>query len=369
MLRDYIKIEALASTTTHADWVYTRSFTAHGTFEQQVRRVFTELREAAASAGLAPNRYARCEIVLKDLSRFDDVLQIFRELVHEELPTIRLVPERVMHGDAVIAAAACGPNERVGELERHTTPEAPYPLAVRAGRTVYTSSFWAPDPAGFDHDSRSALEQLFEAVRAVGAEPGDLVKNFVVLTDMDAFEHFNAIYGAAVSDIAIRPARTSHGVSALPGGASVAIDGIAIVGAEREAVDVPGSDTGLDLPFSAALRADDLLFVSGQVGVFAPDGSYRLNVGPQATTMFELVEALAAAAGSRVEDYVTATGVVTNPTAWDVFLAEYVHRMPRQPGVLSVYEVSRLSFPAILTEMDVIARLAPVTSAPPSGKA
>ncbi|MDQ1206302.1 RidA family protein [Microbacterium sp. SORGH_AS_0862] len=369
MLRDYIKVEALTPTVTHADWVYTRSFTAHGTFEQQVRRVLTQLRDAAAAADLVPSRYARCEIVLKDLSRFETVLQLFRELLDAELPTIRLVPERVMHGDAVFSAAVCGPNERVGALQRYETAEVSYPLAIRAGRTVYTSSFWASDPSGLTHDSESALEQLFTAVRAVGARPDDLVKNFVVLTDMDAFEEFNAIYGARVHGMATRPARTSHGVSALPDGASVAIDGIAIIDAEREAVEVPGSDTGLDLPFSAALRADDLLFVSGQVGVFAPDGSYRLNVGPQTTTMFELVETIAAAAGSSVDHYVKATGVVTNPTAWDVFLAEYMHRMPQQPGVLSVYEVSRLSFPAILTEMDVVAVLAAANPTRTTGKA
>ena len=60
---------------------------------------------------------------------------------------------------------------------------------------------------------------------AAGASLADAVKLTVYMTDLSAFSEVNEVYAASFGD-AEPPARVAVGVSALPRGAQVEIDGI-----------------------------------------------------------------------------------------------------------------------------------------------
>ena len=112
---------------------------------------------------------------------------------------------------------------------------APYSQAIRAGDLVFVSGQLAlrPDHAEIVSDSiGEQTEQVFANLRAILEEAGSgldrLVKTTVYLSDLGDFAAMNEVYAKHVG--AQPPARATIEVSALPSGAKVEIDAIALAG-------------------------------------------------------------------------------------------------------------------------------------------
>jgi 2-iminobutanoate/2-iminopropanoate deaminase len=109
----------------------------------------------------------------------------------------------------------------------------PYsPAIVAEGRFVYVSGQGAMRDGQYvagsaGEETRIVLENLFRILAAAGCSPQDVVRCGVYLTDMADFDDMNAAYAEAFP--APRPARTTIGVAALPGGIRVEIDCVAVV--------------------------------------------------------------------------------------------------------------------------------------------
>lgn len=114
---------------------------------------------------------------------------------------------------------------------------APYNQAIGAsgGETVWVSGqvpltsageLAADDVAG---QTRQCLANIAAVIRAAGGSMDDVVKTTVYMTDLGAFAEMNAVYGEAFG--AIPPARATIGVAALPAGAAVEIEAVAVLGA------------------------------------------------------------------------------------------------------------------------------------------
>jgi len=80
----------------------------------------------------------------------------------------------------------------------------------------------AADVAG---QTRKALENMGEILRAAGAEYRDVVKTTVFMTDLGRFAEMNGVYAEFFQDTP--PARAAVQVSALPKGAMVEIEALA----------------------------------------------------------------------------------------------------------------------------------------------
>jgi 2-iminobutanoate/2-iminopropanoate deaminase len=111
---------------------------------------------------------------------------------------------------------------------------APYSQAIRAGDFVFVSGQLAlrPDHAEIVGESiEEQTEQVFANLRAILEEAGSsldrLVKTTVFLTDLGDFAGMNEVYARHVGDSP--PARATIEVSALPSGAKVEIEAIALV--------------------------------------------------------------------------------------------------------------------------------------------
>jgi len=120
----------------------------------------------------------------------------------------------------------------------HTTaaPEAigPYAQAIAAGPYVFASGQIPIDPASgrlVDGDVAAQTRQVMANVAAVLAAAGlafaDVVKTTIFLTDMGDFAAVNAAYGACFEGGPV-PARSTVAVAALPRGAAVEIDVVAL---------------------------------------------------------------------------------------------------------------------------------------------
>ena len=77
-----------------------------------------------------------------------------------------------------------------------------------------------------EDQTRQVIMNLRAILLAGGLDPGDLVKTTIYLTDMNDFAMVNEIYSEMVGSEP--PARSTVQVSALPKGALVEIDAIAI---------------------------------------------------------------------------------------------------------------------------------------------
>ena len=112
---------------------------------------------------------------------------------------------------------------------------APYSQAIRAGGLVFVSGQLAlrPDHAEIVGDSiTEQTEQVFANLRAILEAAGTgldrLVKTTVYLTDLGDFTGMNEVYARHVGDAP--PARATIEVAALPSGAKVEIEAIALAG-------------------------------------------------------------------------------------------------------------------------------------------
>ena len=120
-----------------------------------------------------------------------------------------------------------------------TSPNAaavgPYSHAVHDGRTLYLSGQTPIDPAtgelrqgDIGAQTDQCLDNLFDVLAADGLGPEHVVQVRVYLTDMGDFATMNAAYAARFQEP--YPARTTIGVAALPMGAQVEIDLVAVRG-------------------------------------------------------------------------------------------------------------------------------------------
>lgn len=117
------------------------------------------------------------------------------------------------------------------------TPVGPYSQAVRAGNTIYCSGQIGLDPqtglmVGFPDDveaeATQVLHNLGAVLKAAGATPSHVVRTTIYLTDLRHFDLVNRLYGKMFG-AGVLPARACVQVAALPKGARVEIDAVAVL--------------------------------------------------------------------------------------------------------------------------------------------
>jgi 2-iminobutanoate/2-iminopropanoate deaminase len=111
---------------------------------------------------------------------------------------------------------------------------APYSQAIRAGGLVFVSGQLGLRPGSPElvgDEIAAQTEQVFANLRAILEAAGSgldrIVKTTVYLRNLDDFQGMNEVYRRNVGDVP--PARATLEVSALPSGALVEIDAIALV--------------------------------------------------------------------------------------------------------------------------------------------
>jgi 2-iminobutanoate/2-iminopropanoate deaminase len=110
----------------------------------------------------------------------------------------------------------------------------PYSQAVRTGNLLFTAGQVGLDPVtgslvegGVQAQTEQALRNLQAVLAAAGATFANVVKTTVFLADMADFAAMNEVYGRYVTPHP--PARSTFQVAALPRGALVEIEMIAVV--------------------------------------------------------------------------------------------------------------------------------------------
>jgi 2-iminobutanoate/2-iminopropanoate deaminase len=119
--------------------------------------------------------------------------------------------------------------------ERAPRAIGPYSQGVKAGGFVFLSGQIALDPAtgelvagGIATETERIMENIAGVLTAAGLGFGDVVKSTIYLTDLSDFGVVNEIYGRRFPSAA--PARSTVQVAALPRGAAVEVEIIALAG-------------------------------------------------------------------------------------------------------------------------------------------
>ncbi len=120
-------------------------------------------------------------------------------------------------------------------LATQSAPAAigPYSQAVRAGQLVFLSGQVPLDPAtgqvvagDIAAQTRRVMDNLGAVLAAAGCSFGNVVKTTIYLLDLGNFAAVNEAY--ATYFVAPYPARATVQVSALPRGAAIEIDMVAV---------------------------------------------------------------------------------------------------------------------------------------------
>lgn len=111
----------------------------------------------------------------------------------------------------------------------------PYSQGIAAGSFVFTSGQLPIDMATGElelNDMKKAAKNSLDNVKAIleasGASMADIVKTTVFLTDMNDFAAVNEVYATYFD--AAPPARSCVAVAALPKGAKIEIEAVAVHG-------------------------------------------------------------------------------------------------------------------------------------------
>lgn len=120
-------------------------------------------------------------------------------------------------------------------LSQHAPPPiGPYSQAIACGGMLYCSGQIPLDPATGElvaGDITTQTEQVMKNISAVlgaaGISFANVVKTTIYLTDMADFPKVNLVYGTAFNTAP--PARSTVAVAALPKGANVEIEVLAIL--------------------------------------------------------------------------------------------------------------------------------------------
>ncbi len=132
-----------------------------------------------------------------------------------------------------------GAGQSIEAIQTPAAPEpvGPYNQAVLAGGWLFCSGQIALDPLSgamvgdgdVEAETRQVLSNLVAVLRAAGSGPDQVVRTTVFLADLADFARVNAIY-AEIFQGPVPPARACVEVAALPRGARVEIDCIALLG-------------------------------------------------------------------------------------------------------------------------------------------
>ena len=109
----------------------------------------------------------------------------------------------------------------------------PYSQAIISGDLVFCAGQIGLDPAtgaivegGVEAQAERVLRNIGAVLDAAGCTFADVVKTTVFLADIDDFAAVNAVYATFMADPP--PARSTFAVGALPKGARIEIEAIAV---------------------------------------------------------------------------------------------------------------------------------------------
>jgi 2-iminobutanoate/2-iminopropanoate deaminase len=130
--------------------------------------------------------------------------------------------------------ACCHHEKNIVTTDKAPKALGPYSAGVTTGCMVYTAGQVGIDPAtgkmvegGIQAQTKQVFKNLQAILEAAGSSLDQVVKTTVFMQDMGEFALMNEVYASFFSEKF--PARSTFGVAALPAGAAVEIEAVALL--------------------------------------------------------------------------------------------------------------------------------------------
>ncbi|MBI2877752.1 MAG: hypothetical protein HYY20_12815 [Candidatus Tectomicrobia bacterium] len=343
-----------------------------GDIAAQTRQIFENMKAILGAEGALLNDVVNLKVFLGSADYVEPVHQVRAEYFKGERPSSSGVEagDLVLEGmlieiDAVAALGAARANRATLDPGWSWDDRFIFSQGVAAGDLIFVSGQLPLDAQGNlvgRGDSAAQARQVFSNMRAVLEQAGAGMDDVVMITS------FFADIGNLSGIHQVRreffrepfPASTGVEVRRLPfEGMLLEVDAIAVRGGLKKEVVDPGWAWDDQFAFSQAIRAGDLLFVSGQVAL-DPAGKVvgqEGDMAAQTRQVFENLQAILGAAGASLDDVVKLHSYLPDVSRYGAgheVRARYLTRdYPASRGV----GVKALAFPGLLLEVDVIAAL------------
>jgi 2-iminobutanoate/2-iminopropanoate deaminase len=125
------------------------------------------------------------------------------------------------------------PEKRVIQTEQAPKPIGPYSIGIQFGNLIFTAGQIGLDPqtgeivpGGILAETRQVFKNLQAILEAAGSSLNSVIKTTVFLRDMDEFAAMNSVYAEFFASAF--PARSTVQAAALPKGAAVEIEAVAV---------------------------------------------------------------------------------------------------------------------------------------------
>ncbi len=247
-------------------------------FEAQVKQSLENLGAVLKSAGMDFSNVVNSNVYLTDIKNFQTMNKVYKSYFPSNPPARTTIAVPALPGDSQVEITFIASKNKnrqcvyAGDIK--PTPNDLYSGGVRVGDLLYLSGQGSRHyktkefPQGeFEVHVKQAMDNLGAVLKAAGMDFSNVIKSNVYLTDMANFQKLNDVYKTYFK--ADPPARTTVGVSALPGEPPVEITFIAAKAGAKNIIQPEGSQPNPVL--SPAVKVGDFLFPSGKAG-FAEGG-------------------------------------------------------------------------------------------------
>ena len=244
-------------------------------------------------------------------------------------------------------------------VESPQAPKAigPYSQAIRAPATtlLFLSGQLPIDPGTGQFVQGDIAEQtdrvmlsLKAVLESAGASLDDLVKTTIFLADLADFTKVNDAYAKYFHHAP--PARATVQMAALPRGARIEIEGIAVIAsgpagtAARSPIQSPQAPKAIG-PYSQAIAVPggSLLFVSGQIPIDPASGQLvQGDIVAQTERVMENLKAVLGAGGASFDDVVKAGIFVADLADFAKVNETYGKHFPQAPPARATVQVAAL---------------------------
>ena len=349
----------------------------HGNIVEQMRLAYEKLRLSLESLGGGFENVVKTVdyVAPAGLVEYRGTGDVRREYFKGRWPaSTGIIVGRLLRSDALIEVDA------VAVLGHEKEPVNPgwlrydrltYAPGVRAGDILCVSGFTGAieDAAGQRRYPGSAAEQTSAAhdsirrvLLAAGAGPGDVGKSLDYVTPACLDGYASTAEARHQFPTDRLPASTGVGINRLlHPDALIEVEAVAVPGAPRQEINVPGWSAFDGPPAPAAVRQGRFLFISGQTAVDHRTGAVvgEGDVLAQTTQVYSNLKTVLEEAGGSMADVMKTTEFITPPGlrgyrgVGDIRRKFFGGEFPAATGVV----VSSLLRPDLLIQVDAIAIL------------
>ena len=242
-------------------------------FEAQVKQSLENLGAVLKSAGLDFSDVVNSNVYLTDIKNFQAMNKVYKSYFPTNPPARTTIAIPALPGDSQVEITFIASKNK---SRQYMYPEGAKPAStdlysggVRVGDVLYLSGQGSRHyktkefpPGEFEAHVKQVMENLGAVLKAAGMNFSNVVKSNVYLTDMANFQRMNDVYKTYFTSDP--PARTTVGVSALPGEPPIEITFIAAKTGAKKIIKPDGATPNPVL--SPAVLVGNTLFPSGKAG-------------------------------------------------------------------------------------------------------